>query len=438
MNSKDLRNIASVYEAVYGGAKKEEKKPTDMVVTNADKKANTKAYQNLKAGVKGYKAADHLGEESVDEGYAKPNKSVPKGSKVGPKKVSAPKGSKVRVKRWWDDDGDGIGYEKGEVKKEQNELVSKEVKDLQKAAKTGKGKYAAKADKLAEDKDTPDQVAAVIDMYRSKKGTGEAVKDTEEGKKKAAKKERDYAAWEREKMKQDDPDWKHKKGSTTESVDADYIEIVREIKSAETQADIKRWGALEESGNFSDQELAIIIEADIADILARLEKKRISKGGDPEESPLPAMRKYHADKKKKKVKEEVEIDEGIVRAIKKAKRIGKRILDAHDSDPGRAHTIGTLGNPNVRNDEKAAERRKNQKKYRGVKVKEEFELDEAERSLLDKIMEADSLAGQVARWEAARQKRMKQRQSYERPSWIPRDQDHEDNWGSSKGEKKKG
>ena len=36
--------------------------------------------------------------------------------------------------------------------------------------------------------------------------------------------------------------------------------------------------------------------------LARLEKKRISKGGDPEESPLPAMRKYHADKKKKAAK----------------------------------------------------------------------------------------------------------------------------------------
>ena len=53
------------------------------------------------------------------------------------------------------------------------------------------------------------------------------------------------------------------------------------------------------------------------------------------------------------------------------------------------------------------------------------------------VLEADSLSGQVARWEAARQKRMKQRQSYERPSWIPRDQDHSDNWGSSKGEKKK-
>ena len=60
---------------------------------------------------------------------------------------------------------------------------------------------------------------------------------------------------------------------------------------------------LVESGKFSDVEIAKIAdiqEADIADIIARLEKKRISKGGDPKESPLPAMRKYHADKNKKK------------------------------------------------------------------------------------------------------------------------------------------
>ena len=370
MDSKDLRHIASVYEAVYGGAKKVEKKDTRLVVTAADKKANTKAYQNYKAGNKAYKAADHLGEGKAESPEAEEEKDKKDDDLAG-----APNGKgKKKAKRWWDDDGDGKGYEDGEVDgkfpdkdgskkkkvKEQNELVSKEVKDLQKAAKTGKGKYVAKADKLAEDKDTPKQVAAVIDMYRSKKGTGEAVKDTEEGKKKAAKKERDYAAWERSKMKKDDPDWKHKKGSTTESVDAEYIETVQKVKAAETEADIKRWKALEESGNFTDEEIQTIKEADIADILARLEKKRISKGGDPEESPLPAMRKYHADKKKKKVKEEVE-----------------------------------------------------------------------------SIEEADSLSGQVARWEAARQKRMKQRQSYERPSWIPRDQDHEDNWGSSKGEKKK-
>ena len=428
MNSKDLRNIASVYEAVYGGGKKEEKKDTRLVVTAADKKANTKAYQNYKAGNKAYKAADHLGEgKKADKDYD------------GDGKIES-----------------GTDEYMGSKDKAIKKAMGKELKDLQKAAETGKGKYVAKADKVkgvgesrwwdvskedmvegygkkkkkghdcaskvkheeygvgncikgmhtldennkvthydvefeeyivencpVEDleilegmyhehvindeknkqlqekqKDTPDQVAAVIDMYRSKKGTGEAVKDTEKGDKKAAKKERDYAAWERSKMKKDDPDWKHKKGSTTESVDVDYIDTVQKIKAAETEADIKRWKALEESGNFTDEEIQIIKEADIADILARLEKKRISKGGDPEESPLPAMRKYHADKKKKKVKEEVE-----------------------------------------------------------------------------SIEEADSLAGQVARWEAARQKRMKQRQSYERPSWIPKDQDHEDNWGSSKGKK---
>ena len=48
--------------------------------------------------------------------------------------------------------------------------------------------------------------------------------------------------------------------------------------------------------------------ANIADILARLEKKRISKGGDPNESPLPAMKKYHADKAKKKIKESVDAE----------------------------------------------------------------------------------------------------------------------------------
>jgi len=39
------------------------------------------------------------------------------------------------------------------------------------------------------------------------------------GEKEKAKKERDYAAWEREKMKKDDPNWKHKKGSTSEEFD---------------------------------------------------------------------------------------------------------------------------------------------------------------------------------------------------------------------------
>ena len=77
------------------------------------------------------------------------------------------------------------------------------------------------------------------------------------------------------------------------------------IKKAMKKEDVEVVERLIESGKFSTEEIANIVdlqEADIADILARLEKKRISKGGDPEESPLPAMRKYHADKKKKAAK----------------------------------------------------------------------------------------------------------------------------------------
>ena len=129
-------------------------------------------------------------------------------------------------------------------------------------------------------KDTPDQVAAVIDMYRSKKGTDEATKDSLEGKKKAAKKERDYAKFERDKMARDAQKsghpWKHAKGSTTEkegkksvkhahvqdsydwqteSVEAEkYLETVSQVKDAELQADINRWETLQSKG-FSTEEI---------------------------------------------------------------------------------------------------------------------------------------------------------------------------------------
>ena len=64
------RKMTEVDEAVYGG-KKEAPKDNRMVVTNADKKGNTPAYQNMKKGMKGkdgkpmYKAADHMKEEEV-------------------------------------------------------------------------------------------------------------------------------------------------------------------------------------------------------------------------------------------------------------------------------------------------------------------------------------------------------------------------------------
>jgi|688.fasta_scaffold03533_16 hypothetical protein len=56
---------AVVGEAVYGGTKPEPK-DTRMTVTASDKKANTKAWQNYKAGHPSYKAAPHLDEEESD------------------------------------------------------------------------------------------------------------------------------------------------------------------------------------------------------------------------------------------------------------------------------------------------------------------------------------------------------------------------------------
>lgn len=67
--SKGKHIHGTVDEAVYGGEpkKKEEPKDTRMIVTKADKTANTPAYQKFKAGHKSYKAAPHLDEAKVDE-----------------------------------------------------------------------------------------------------------------------------------------------------------------------------------------------------------------------------------------------------------------------------------------------------------------------------------------------------------------------------------
>ena len=129
-SAKQLKDLSKVYmEAVYGGGKKEEKKDTRLVVTAADKKANTKAYQNYKAGNKAYKAADHLGEgKKADKDYD------------GDGKVESGK-------------DEYFGSKDKAIKK----AMGKEVEDLQKAANTGKGKYVAKADKI---KDVGESVEA--------------------------------------------------------------------------------------------------------------------------------------------------------------------------------------------------------------------------------------------------------------------------------------
>ena len=409
MSNNQLNDISKTYlEAVYGGKKKEAPKDNRLVVTNADKKANTKAYQNYKAGNKAYKAADHL-----KDNY---EFSIHKASIIS-------RGGRLEdaVESW----NQKLAYR--EAMKNVSEKKEVNVKDTYKT------------------------VAAIIDYDRSKKGSKDATWDSVHGEKKKAEQERDYAKWERGKMKKDDPNWKSKKyhtgmhgeekrwqdddgdGKWYEKSDVDgkiskrekkskkhncaskvkheefgvgdciseahdldengnvahydvefkeYIvkgipveelEILegsihehviheqkksyettkrKEVLSAlkrdkrpldkktkekiaakivkdkgdtsksddryayeEVSPEIKK---LIESGKFSAKEIANIAdiqEADIADILAQLEKKRIRQGGDPEESPLPAMRKYHADKKKKKVKEDYwnEFEEGYQR-----------------------------------------------------------------------------------------------------------------------------
>ena len=146
---------------------------------------------------------------------------------------------KGKVKRWWDDDGDGKGYEKHEVKKTKKEEVEKrpeklpEMKALNQLNKLYTEMQSAPVE--IDEKESYKTVAAVIDYDRSKKGTDDAVYDTEHGKKKQAKKERDYAAWERSKMKKDDPNWKQKKGSTSEAFLSDWRNDLRELVATEVE-----------------------------------------------------------------------------------------------------------------------------------------------------------------------------------------------------------
>jgi len=75
MSMRQVNDLSKLYvEAVYGGVKKkEEPKDNRLVVTNADKKANTPAYQKFKAGSKAYKAADHMKEGHTSDTKGKKN-----------------------------------------------------------------------------------------------------------------------------------------------------------------------------------------------------------------------------------------------------------------------------------------------------------------------------------------------------------------------------
>ena len=349
MSMRQVNDLSKLYmEAVYGGVKKkEDPKDTRMVVTNADKKANTPAYKKFKAGDKAYKAADHMeeGHSADTKGkkncgcgqdpcitYGKQDKSMKEEKKAakdydGDGKIESGKdeyfgskdkaikkamGKKVKQQEEYsnwrdelvednlievvdsDEEDENYGAKKKiDVKKgiknkvninpnlpEAVQEMGAELIEVKVEKKKGKAEFSSKAkghdcaskvkhesygvgdcikeqhdldengnvthydvkfsnrivrnvpastlevlegmyhEHVIREKESYDTVAAVIDYDRSKKGTDDAVKDSEEGKKKAAKKERDYAAFERKKMKKDDPNWEHKRGSTSENYQA--------------------------------------------------------------------------------------------------------------------------------------------------------------------------------------------------------------------------
>ena len=93
--------------------------------------------------------------------------------------------------------------------------------------------YATEDELQEKQKDTPDQVKAVIAYDKARKGTEDATYDTEHGKTKQAKKEKDYAKWQRDQGAEDAQKsghpWEHAKGSTRE----------KEGKKSEKHAQVK-------------------------------------------------------------------------------------------------------------------------------------------------------------------------------------------------------
>ena len=256
METKQLHALSKIYqEAVYGGAKKEAPKDTRLVVTAADKKANTKAYQNYKAGNKAYKAADHLKTEDAKYGYDKD------GNSLNPKDKKAKK----------DYDGDG------KVESGTDEYKGSVDKAIKKAMK--KESYSDWRQDL---KEIPDYDQIPTDSKKSNEKISEKkVKNTvkinptmeeetqvDEGVYEKQKTKEVMGALKKRDLKKDvkkkiAADIVKKKGDTSKSDDRYAYEG-------------KTWEDIADELN----------ESDIADIIARLEKKRISKGGNPDESPL--------------------------------------------------------------------------------------------------------------------------------------------------------
>ena len=149
-------------------------------------------------------------------------------------------------------------------------------------------------------KDTPDQVKAVIAYDKARKGTDDATYDTEHGDKKQAKKERDYAKWQRDRgaelAQRSGHPWEHAKGSTREK------EGKKSVKHAHIKDD-KDWDQSLElhdaDGNLVYEVIDVIKAPALAAIGEDLASVKATTYGLPHRERENAIKKYKEDQKKK-------------------------------------------------------------------------------------------------------------------------------------------
>ena len=124
------------------------------------------------------------------------------------------------AKREKDDDAAGAPNPKKKPRFKVSDADLKYGTEAGKRYKAGNPNYTKEELVVEKQKDTPDQVKAVIAYDKARKGTDDATYDSEHGDKKQAKKERDYAKWQRDKGAEDAQKsghpWEHAKGSTRE------------------------------------------------------------------------------------------------------------------------------------------------------------------------------------------------------------------------------
>ena len=224
MDSKDFRTLNDAYRFVYEAKaespekEEEDRKKDDDLFGSPNKKKNGKKADKDYDG-------DGKVESSKDEYFGSKDKAIKKAMNKEEYTVT-------------------------NADKKGNTPAYQAYKAGKKNVKTGKPMYKA-ADHMKEEqlqekqKDTPDQVAAVIDMYRSKKGTDAATYDSMHGKKKEAKKERDYAKFERDKMARDAQKaghpFLHAKGSTTEKEGKKSVKHAHVKDSYDWQTESDLW-----------------------------------------------------------------------------------------------------------------------------------------------------------------------------------------------------